>query len=120
MEPGCGDGGGAEDFVEVFALVGGWVCEGAEGGDAVERWRRIGVGFGGGGEDCGRDVTFEVEGLWVEFARGGEERDVQIYVRDFRRWIHRSWGEAELCVLEWSCEDDGVVNGEVDTGRIGR
>ena len=120
MEPGCGDWGGAEDFVEVFALMGGWVCEAAEGGDAVEgRWG-VGVGFGGGGEDCGWDAAVEVEGLRVEFAGGGEERDVQVHVGDFWRRMYGSRGEVEFCELEWSCQDDRVVNSEVDTGRIGR
>ena len=119
MEPGCRDRGGAEDFVEIFALVGDWVCESAEGGDAIEGWW-IGLGFGGCGEDCCWDIAFEVEGLRIEFATGGEEGDVQIHVGDFWWWIHRSRSETELCELKWSCENDGVVNSEIDTCRIGR
>ena len=119
VEPGGGDRGGAEDFVEVFALVGGWIYEGAEGGNTEERCG-VGVGFGGCGEDCCGDALIEVEGLWIEFAGGGEERDVQIHIGDFWRRIYRSRGESELCELKRSCQDNGVINSEVDSSRVGR
>ena len=120
MEPGGGDRGWTEDFVEVFALVCGWICQGAEGGDAVERWWAGVVGFRGCGENCCWDATVEIEGLWIELPWGGEKGDVQIHVGDFWRWVHRSRGEAELCKLNRGCEDYGVVNSEVDTTRVGR
>lgn len=119
VEIGGGEGGGAEYFVEVFALLGAWVCEGAEGGDAEEGWGGAG-GFGGCGEDCCGDAAGEVEGLGVKFKRGGEERDVQIHVGYFGWGVRGCWGETELGELKGGGEDDAVVDGEVDTGGVGR
>ena len=117
-EPGTRDWRGAENFVEEFCSPGGGVGERAESADAVEGGGVV-VGRGCRGEDCSRDVavTAEMEELRIEFVWGCEERDVQINVGDGWRWVDRGGGECEICELERSGKDDGVVGGGLDFSR---